>query len=127
MPKRSRAYSALPLPAERALRQLGENLATARERRRQSRRVWAARIGVSVPTLIRMEEGDPGVGVGLVATALWMVGGLDALAELADPQSDQGALELDVRAARRRRKRSDDKSAASATSTTFRSTAAKPR
>jgi hypothetical protein len=65
--------------------------------------VWAQRLGVSVPTLIRLEQGDPGVGIGIVATALWMLGRASALPELADPEKDRGALELDVREVLKRR------------------------
>ena len=86
-----------------ALRRLGENLAIARVRRKESQRVWAKRLGVSIPTLIRMEQGDPGVGAGIYATALWLMGRVQALPELADPQNDRGALEMDVREAVRRR------------------------
>lgn len=93
----------LPPNVAQALRSLGENLAIARVRRRESQRVWAKRIGISVPTLIRLERGDPGVAVGIVATALWMLGRVRQLPELADPSKDQGAIELDVREASRRR------------------------
>jgi len=103
MSRQSTAISSLPPAAATALKQLGENLAIARVRRKESQRVWAQRLGVSVPTLIRMEQGDAGVGVGVYATALWLVGRVQALPTLVDPQSDRGALELDVREAVRRR------------------------
>ena len=93
----------MPPAIEQALRALGENLAIARVRRRESQRTWARRLGVSVPTLIRMERGDPGVGVGIYATALWLIGKANALPELAAPDEDRGALESDVRAAMKRR------------------------
>lgn len=93
----------MPPAAAEALRRLGENLAIARVRRKESQRLWAQRLGVSVPTLIRMEQGDAGVGVGIYATALWLIGRVAALPELAAPQHDQGALEMDVREAMRRR------------------------
>jgi len=65
MPKSSLvAHLATPPVAASALRQLGENLAIARARRRESQRAWAQRIGVSVPTLIRLEKGDPSVSMG---------------------------------------------------------------
>ena len=49
MAKQSRALTELP-PAVRALlRELGTNLSIARKRRKESRRTWAARIGVSEP------------------------------------------------------------------------------
>ena len=61
------------------------------------------RLGISVPTLIRMERGDPGVGAGMYATALWLMGRVSALPDLAAPAHDRGALESDVRAAMKRR------------------------
>src|ERR1700727_854665 len=88
MPKSPKALSTMPPAAAQALLTLGENLAIARFRRRESQRVWAKRIGVSVPTLIRMERGDPGVGAGIYVTALWMIGRSGALAELAAPERD---------------------------------------
>jgi hypothetical protein len=103
MPKSPQAVLTLPPAATRALRALGENLAIARVRRRESQRAWAQRMGISVPTLIRMERGDPGVGVGIYATALWLIGRAGALPDLAAPASDHGALESDVRAAVKRR------------------------
>jgi transcriptional regulator with XRE-family HTH domain len=93
----------LPPAAADALRRLGENLAIARVRRRESQRVWAKRLGVSIPTLIRMEHGEPAVGIGVYATALWMLGRVQVLPELADPKTDVGALETDVRRALKRR------------------------
>ena len=103
MPRQPEALGSLPAAASSALKQLGENLAIARIRRRESQRVWAKRLGVSVPTLIRMERGDPGVGIGILATALWMLGRMQALPALADPETDRGALEMNVREALKRR------------------------
>jgi transcriptional regulator with XRE-family HTH domain len=92
----------LPPQALEALRALGDNLALARVRRGESLRAWALRIGVSVRTVQRLENGDPGVGMGVYAAALWLVGRADALPALADPAEDRGALELDLREARAR-------------------------
>lgn len=103
MPKSSPALDALPPAVTQALRGLGENLAVARLRRRESQREWAGRLGCSVPTLIRLERGDPGVGAGLYATALWLMGRVSGLPALAAPAEDRGALEGDVRAALARR------------------------
>src|ERR1700722_18669531 len=103
MPKSPAALTPMPPAAAQALRSLGENLAIARVRRRESQRAWAKRLGCSVPTLIRMERGDAGVGMGIYATALWLIGRVAALPELAAPGSDRGALESDVRDALRRR------------------------
>ena len=103
MPKSPKALLTLPPAAVEALRQLGENLSVARIRRHESQREWAKRMGVSIPTLIRMEQGDPGVGVGIYVTALWLIGRTGALPELAAPAQDMGALETDIRAALKRK------------------------
>jgi transcriptional regulator with XRE-family HTH domain len=89
----------LPQPALIQLEQLGANLSIARKRRKESLRAWAARLGVSVRTVQRMETGDPGVGIGIYATALWAIGRSDALPSLADPALDMGALQLSLREA----------------------------
>ena len=101
MSKNSPSLSALPPEALGALTLLGEHLALARVRRRESQRQWAVRMGISTPTLIRLERGDPGVSMGIYATALWMIGRAPALGSIASPEHDHGALEADVRAARR--------------------------
>ena len=93
----------MPPATTQALRALGENLAIARVRRHESQRTWAKRLGVSVPTLIRLERGDPGVGMGIYATALWLIGRANALPDLAAPANDRGAIESDVRTAIKRR------------------------
>jgi len=105
MPKTPDALLTLPPAVVVALKQLGDNLAVARVRRGESQRVWAQRLGVSVPTLIRLEQGDPGVGSGILATALWVMGRIQALPELAAPEHDKAALEQDVNAAVLRRAR----------------------
>ncbi len=84
------------------LRELGENLSIARKRRHETRKAWAQRIGVSEPTLMRMEQGDPSVSMGIYATVLWLMGREQAIAELAAPELDMGALEQAVRAAKAR-------------------------
>src|ERR1700749_853032 len=103
MPKSPAALVAMPPAAEQALETLGDNLAIARIRRRESQRTWAKRLGCSVPTLIRMERGDPGVGMGVYVTALWLIGRVAALPEVEAPGADRGALENDVRDALKRR------------------------
>jgi hypothetical protein len=99
MPKLPAALERLPPATVGALEKLGSDLAVARLRRKESLASWASRMGVTAPTLMRMEAGEPGVGIGIYATALWLIGRDAALADLAAPQHDRGAMEMDVRAA----------------------------
>ena len=99
MPKTARAILQMPPATVAAIEKLGADLAVARLRRKESLKTWAQRMGVSVPTLQRLEAGDPGVGIGIVATALWLIQRDGALAQLAAPELDQGAIELDIRQA----------------------------
>jgi len=100
---RTRALAeGLPAVAVKALRELGENIAVARVRRREPQRVWAERVGVSLPTYVRLEKGDPSVSMGAYAAALWLMGQVQALPAVAAPERDLAALERDVRAARAR-------------------------
>jgi hypothetical protein len=99
MPKVAKALQQLPPTVAASLDKLGADLAVARLRRKESLKTWAQRIGVSVPTLQRLEAGDPGVGIGIVATALWLIQRDSELRQLAAPEHDRGALEKDVRAA----------------------------
>lgn len=99
MPKTARALQQLPPATQATLEKLGADLAVARLRRKESLKTWATRMGVSVPTLQRLEAGDPGVGIGIVATALWLIQRDAELAHLAAPEHDRGAIEMDVREA----------------------------
>lgn len=99
MPRTARALLQLPPATAAAIEKLGADLAVARLRRKESLKTWARRMGVSVPTLQRLEAGDPGVGIGIVATALWLIQRDGELGRIAAPEQDQGAIELDVQAA----------------------------
>lgn len=99
MPKNSAALKQLPPSVTAALAQLGADLAVARMRRKESLKSWSKRLGVSVPTLLRLEAGEASVSLGVLASALWLIGRDATLATLATPKEDRGALELDVRQA----------------------------
>jgi transcriptional regulator with XRE-family HTH domain len=85
----------MPLPAERALRKLGRDLALARRKRGISTLDMAARLFVSRATLWRLERGDPTVALGTLVTAAFVLRLHDRLANLAAPASDELGLSLD--------------------------------
>lgn len=103
MSKASNSIESLPTAVLGSLQVLGEHLGLARARRKESLRAWAKRMDVSVPTLVRMEKGDPRVGMGVYATALWLIRRDAALRELAAPAADSQALEQELVALQRRR------------------------
>ena len=99
MPKTARALMQLPPATTAAIEKLGADLAVARLRRKESLKTWAMRMGVSVPTLQRLESGDSAVSIGIVATALWLIQRDGELSHLAAPEQDRGAIEMDIREA----------------------------
>jgi transcriptional regulator with XRE-family HTH domain len=86
----------LPAPVERALSTLGEHLRIARKRRNDSLVAFAERMQVSVPTLQKMEKGDPTVSMAVYASALWLIGRVQFLGAIADPATDETALMLEL-------------------------------
>ena len=91
MPRKS---PPLPLPVRRALKKLGADIREARLRRRIQTAVMADRVQVSRPTLWKVEQGDPRVGIGTYATALYVLGMADRLADLADIANDPVGQQL---------------------------------
>lgn len=96
----------LPLPASRALRELGRDLALARRRRGISTEDMASRLFVGRSTLWRLERGDPSVSLGTLASAAFVLQLHDRLAGLATPSADTLALKLDEERLPRRIRRS---------------------
>jgi len=96
MAKQSKATKALPASSLEELQQLGANLTVARKRRRMSRTAMAERMMVNPKTLERLERGDPAVGIGILATALWVLGMQRRLGELLLPESDAVGLQLEI-------------------------------
>jgi len=68
------------------LTELGQRLRRLRLDRNESQERFATRLGVSIPTLRKMERGDPTVSVGLWADALWLLDRLSDLERLLVPQ-----------------------------------------
>lgn len=86
--------SPIPLPVERALRRVGHSVALARRRRQLSQEALAERIGASVNTVRRMEDGHPGTALQHFARALQVFGELDKFENLMDTAQDSVGLTL---------------------------------
>ncbi|ARP79776.1 transcriptional regulator [Bordetella genomosp. 8] len=85
---------ALPRPVNRALLRLGEEISTARRLRRLSQKDLAERIGTSLSTVRRMEEGNPGTALGTFLRALHVLGRLDDLVEAMATTNDATGMQL---------------------------------
>lgn len=85
----------MPLSVKRGLAKLGEDIKSARIRRRITTTLMAERAFISRPTLLKVENGDPSVSIGIYATVMFVLGLAPRLAELADVRSDEVGLQLD--------------------------------
>jgi transcriptional regulator with XRE-family HTH domain len=90
-----RAVPPLPLPVNRTLTKLGQDIRSARLRRRITAAVMANRAFTTRTTLRKVEKGDPGVSLGIYATVLFILGLISKLEHLADAGSDEVGLQLE--------------------------------
>ena len=81
--------------ARRALEALGENIKTARIKRRISIKGFAERVGVSESTIIRLEKGDYGVSIGTLTMACLVLGEIHRISDFLDAGTDDIGLLLD--------------------------------
>jgi transcriptional regulator with XRE-family HTH domain len=77
-----------PIPVQRAILKLGQDIRDARRRRRLPTALVAERAGISRVTLSKLEKGDPGVSIGIIGSVLMALDLLERLNDLADPQYD---------------------------------------
>ncbi len=83
-----------PYAVERALRQLGANLKTARLRRNLTLHEVGGKLGAGVRAIADAERGKPTTGMAVYAGLLWAYDQLEGMAELADPAGDAEGLAL---------------------------------
>jgi transcriptional regulator with XRE-family HTH domain len=112
MARISKISEAPPAAVEEALIRLGRNIRTARLRRKLTREELAERIGVSRKVLAQIEEGKPTTAIAAYMGALWALGLLDAMRDVANPDRDEEGKTLErarsPKTAPKRRKMDDD-------------------
>ena len=86
--------SPMPLPVERALVAVGDDLALARRRRGISTSSMAERAGISKKTLYRLEHGDSGVSWGAVVRVVNILNLLPELSKALNTTNDALGLAL---------------------------------
>lgn len=112
MPRPTRIAGSPPAAVEGSLKRLGRNIRTARLRRRLPQAELAARMGVSRFVVADVERGKPTTGAAVYLGALWALGLLGDMTEVADPDRDKEGKTLERARlpgrARSRRELSDD-------------------
>lgn len=93
-----------PAAVEETLLRLGRNIRTARLRRQLSQDALAQRMGVSRFVVADVEWGKATTGVAVYVGALWAMGLVGQVREVADPDRDEEGKALE-RARRPRRAR----------------------
>lgn len=83
------------LAAVNGLKKLGADIRVARKRRRMTQQRLADGAGVTLPTIRRLELGDPGVSLATLAMVLVVLGEGSRLADLLDTGSDDVGLLLE--------------------------------
>lgn len=84
----------LPRPVDRALYRLGQDISTARRVRRLSQEDLAQRIGTSLSTVRRMEDGYPGTALHTFLRALHVLGRLEDVVKVMATENDALGMEL---------------------------------
>lgn len=92
---RSAFHDMIPVPMKRALTKFGQDVATARRKRRFTIAMMTERTGVSPNTYRRIEQGDPTVAMGAYVMVLFALGFGNALSDLIDSSRDNLGLQLD--------------------------------
>ncbi len=96
MPRQNTSPADYPQAVLQAIEQLAQNIVIARKRRGETQAQWAKKLGVSQPTMARIERGDPSVAMASYVMCLWLINQAQGLAELIAPLNDHAALEREV-------------------------------
>ena len=97
MSKPSRISQSPPAAVEATLKQIGQNIRTARLRRNLRLQDLAERIGLSRYVMSDIEKGKPTTAVAAYIGALWALGLTHGLNTLADPDLDAEGKALEAR------------------------------
>jgi len=92
-----KADASLPQPIVAILKNLGYHIQVARKRRRLSEAKLAKLAFTSRATIQRLEAGEPGVGIGILSSVLWVLQLHQDLALVAAPERDEYGRSLEER------------------------------
>lgn len=104
MPRQNTPPADYPQAVLQQIELLAQNIVIARKRRGESQAQWAKKLGISQPTMARIERGDPSVAMASYVMCMWLINQAGGLADLIAPQNDHAALEKEVAKVRTKRK-----------------------
>ena len=96
MPRQNTHPSDYPQAVLQQIEQLAQNIVIARKRRGETQAQWARKLGVSQPTMARVERGDPSVAMASYVMCMWLINQAAGLADLIAPIEDHAALEREI-------------------------------
>lgn len=102
MPRQNISPSDYPQAVRQEIERLAQHIVVARKRRGETQAQWARKLGVSQPTMARIERGDPSVAMASYVMCLWLINPSVGLADLVAPENDHAALEREVAQVRQR-------------------------
>ena len=85
----------LPSPAVYALKKLGNDINSARRRRRITKDIMAKRTGICINTLTKIEEGSPNTSMAAWVSVLSVLGLLDNFKDICDLKNDEMGIILE--------------------------------
>ena len=86
--RKMKKTSIIPIPVNKALKKLGADLKEARIKRRLTMALVEERAGITHVTLTKVERGDSSVSIGIYAKVIFVLGFIDNLNQLVEPDND---------------------------------------
>ena len=96
MTAKNTLIQAPPYPVEKAIKNLGANLRTARLRRNLTIEEVGEKIGTGPRAVSDAEKGKISTGIAVYTALLWVYDLLGSMDELADPSLDEEGLSLSL-------------------------------
>jgi DNA-binding XRE family transcriptional regulator len=96
MPKQNTRPADYPQAVIQQIELLAQNIVIARKRRKETQAQWASKLGVSQPTMARIERGDPSVAMASYVMCMWLINQAAGLPDLISPLNDHASLELEI-------------------------------
>lgn len=73
MPRQNTSPQAFPPPVLQQIEQLATRITAARKQCGETQAQWAHKLGISQPTMARLERGDPSIATATYVMCLWLI------------------------------------------------------